>query len=96
MALKKEKEKIAIVPKEKTKIIERKPYDLWMDMDRLFDHFLSNFDELSWGSETSFMTSSDVRIPAMDVVDLGDKFEMRIEMPGVKKRTLMSRLLPHQ
>lgn len=94
MALRKEKEKLAIIPKEKTKIIERKPYDLWMDMDKLFDHFRSNFDELFWGPGPGLMTSTDVRIPAMDVVDLGDKFEMRIEMPGVKKEDINVEVTP--
>ncbi len=94
MALRKEKEKLAIAPKEKTKIIERKPYDLWMDMDRLFERFRSNFDELFWGPGPSLMTSSDVRIPAMDVVDLGDKFELRIEMPGVKKEDINIEVTP--
>ncbi len=88
MAIKKEKEKLAAAPKEKTGMVARRPYDLWMDMDKLFDRFRSNFDELFWSPGTHPMTTSDFRTPKMDVVDLGDKFEMRVEMPGIKKEDI--------
>lgn len=88
------KEKLAITPKEKTGIITRRPYDVWMDMDKLFDRFRSNFDELFWGPGTSLMSSPDFRTPIMDVVDLGDKFEMRIEMPGIKKEDITIEVTP--
>lgn len=94
MAIRKEKERLEIVPKEKTGEITRRPYDLWNDMDRLFNRFRSNFDELFWGSGSKLMTSSDFRTPTMDVVDLGDKFEMRFEMPGVKKEDINIEVTP--
>jgi len=95
MALRKEKkEKLAVIPKEKRGTIARRPYDVWMDMDRLFDRFRSNFDELFWGPETSPMISSDYRTPVMDVVDLGDKYEMRVEMPGIKKEDVNIEVTP--
>jgi HSP20 family protein len=94
MTYKKGKEKNAIIPKERKEMIARRPYDLWMDMDRLFDRFRSNFDELIWGSGINMVTSSDFRTPALDVVDLGDKFEMHIEMPGIKKDDIKVEVTP--
>lgn len=95
MALRKgKKEKLAIVPKEKRGIVAQRPYDLWMDMDKLFDSFRSNFDELFWGPGTSLMSSSDFRTPVIDVVDLGDKYEMHIEMPGIKKEDINIEVTP--
>jgi len=40
------------------------------------------------------MPSSDFRTPIMDVVDLGDKFEMHIEMPGIKKEDINVEVTP--
>jgi len=95
MALKKEKkEKLAIVPKQKGKMITQKPYALWSDMDQLFDRFRSSFDELFWGPQTSFLAPSDYRTPLMDIVDLGDKYEMHVEMPGIKKEDISIEVTP--
>jgi len=90
---KRKKEKLSILPKEKRTTISRRPYDIWMDMDRLFDSFRSNFDELFWGPGASFMT--DFRKPITDVEDLGDKYEMRLEMPGIKKEDINIEVTPH-
>jgi HSP20 family protein len=95
MALRKEKkEKLAIVPKQKTDVIAQRPYELGSDVDQLFDQFRSSFDELFWGPRTSLLASPDYRTPLMDVVDLGDKYEMHVEMPGIKKEDISIEVTP--
>ncbi len=86
--IKGKKDKLAIKPTEgkQAEIIQRKPYDLWTDMDQLFDQFRTNFNDLFWRPDSAFLTSfDDLRTPMMDVADLGDKYEMKIEMPGIPK-----------
>jgi len=68
-------------------ITTMRPFDLWTDFDRIFDRFRSEFDELLWpwsrSEPTTAMTAS--RTPPLDIADLGDKYEMRLEMPGIPK-----------
>jgi HSP20 family protein len=79
---KNKKNKLAVRDKDKkTDIATRRPYDLWTDMDRLFDSFKSNFDDLFWNPTTALAE----RTPPMDIADLGDKYEMHVEMPGIPK-----------
>ena len=89
MAIRKEKKnKLALRPAEKGEITTRGPYDLWSDMDRLFDGFRSEFDDLfwPWGQRSGPLTTmTQKRTPPMDVVDMGDHYEMRLEMPGIPK-----------
>jgi len=95
MVLKKgKKEKLAIFPKQRTGIVARRPYDFWMDIDRPVDRLRQNFDEFFWGPGTSFLTLPDYRTPFMDVVDLGDKYEMHVEMPGIKKEGINIEVTP--
>jgi HSP20 family protein len=92
--IKGKKEKLAIVPKQKTEITAQRPYELWSDMDQLFDRLRSNFDELFWGPRADLIKSSDYRTPLMDIVDLGDKYEMHVEMPGIKKEDINIEVTP--
>jgi HSP20 family protein len=95
MAIKKgKKEKLAIVPKERAGMVTRRPHELMMDMNDFFDSFRSNFDELFWGPGESIMASPDYRMPVMDVVDLGDKYQMHVEMPGIKKEDVSIEVTP--
>jgi len=85
---------------KKNEIIERKPkkadlttrapYDLWRDMDNLFDSFRSGFDDLFWPwTETSpLKTYIQDRTPPMNVADMGDHYEMRLEIPGIPKENI--------
>ncbi len=82
------KNKLMERPKtNKGEITTRRPYDLWWDMDRLFDNFRTEFDDLLWPwTGTNDLTNySQRRIPPMDVADMGDHYEMRLEMPGIPK-----------
>jgi len=91
MAIIGKKDKLAVRPTEEKKaaIIQRRPYDLSTDIDLLFDQFRSNFDDLFWRPHSSIMnTFDDFRAPMMDVADLGNKYEMKVEMPGIPKEKI--------
>lgn len=89
--IKGKKDKLAIRPTEEKQgeIMQRRPYDLWTDIDQLFDQFRTNFNDLFWKpSSNLFSTFNDERIPMMDVADLGNKYEMKVEMPGIPRENI--------
>jgi HSP20 family protein len=91
------KDKLALRPTEKKgELTQRRPAELWSDMDQLFDQFRSNFDHLFWDSPSSmidpFLTT---RTPTMDVVDLGNRYEMTLEMPGISKDNIEIQVMPN-
>lgn len=86
--IKGKKDKLAVRPTEGKhgEITERRPYEIWTNMDQLFDQFRNNFESLIWRPQSSFLSPMDFqRTPMMDVADLGDKYEMKVEMPGIPK-----------
>jgi HSP20 family protein len=85
--IKKDKDnKIAVTPSDqKHEITPMRPYDLWSEMDRMFDSFRSNFDSLFWPWEHRGQQWAQHRTPPMDVADLGDHYMLRLEMPGIPK-----------
>ena len=73
--------------RKKADIVERRPFDLWTDrdqffMDQLFDQFRGNFSSLFLNPRTIV---GENRVPPMDIVDLGDKYEINAELPGMSK-----------
>ncbi len=95
MPIKKEKKgKLAIVPKQKAEVIAQRPYELWSDMDQLFNQFRTNVDELFWGPKTDLLAIPEYRTPLVDIVDHGDKYEMHVEMPGIKKEDISIEVSP--
>lgn len=93
MAIKKKKEnKLTVKPSEdRREITSLRPMDLWSEMDKLFDGFRTDFDDLFWpfGQRNYPITSmTQRRTPPMDVADLGDHYEMRVEMPGIPKEDI--------
>jgi len=95
--IKDRKDKLAIRPTEKKgELAQRRPADLWSEMDQLFDRFKSNFDQLFWDSPRSmvdpFLTT---RTPTMDVVDLGNRYEMAFEIPGISKDNIDIQVTPN-
>lgn len=89
--IKGKKDKLGIKPTEEKQgeIALRRPYDLWTDMDQLFDQFRTNFNDLFRRPDSAFLsTFNELRTPMMDVADLGDKYEMKIEMPGIPKEKI--------
>ncbi|KYK21158.1 hypothetical protein AYK21_05350 [Thermoplasmatales archaeon SG8-52-2] len=90
MAIKRKKEnKLAVRPSQnKGEITSMRPLDLWSEMDRMFDNFRTNFDELFWPWEQSNFPPTSMtqrRTPPLDIADLGDHYEMYLEMPGIPK-----------
>jgi HSP20 family protein len=87
MPIRKNKENKMIERPKKGEITARRPYDLWRDMDSLFDSFRTGFDDLfwPWTGTTGLTTYPQGRTPPMDVVDMGDHYEMRLEVPGIPK-----------
>lgn len=55
----------------------------WINMDRAFDNFRREFEK----SLSSFPTIPTSKIPTLscDVVDEGNKYVIKAEMPGIKK-----------
>ncbi len=96
MAIRKnKKDKLAIRNKEdENRIMPKRPYDLWTDLDTLFDQFRTSFDDIFWSPTTS-LTNIAHRTPPMDIADLGDKYEMQVEMPGIPKDDINIEVTPN-
>jgi HSP20 family protein len=91
MALRGKKDKLAVRPAENKpgEITQPRPYDLWSDMDQLFDQFRTNIDDLFWRPHNIFpRTIDEQQTPMMDVADLGNKYEMKVEIPGISKENI--------
>jgi HSP20 family protein len=84
------KDKIIERKQKKGELTERRPYDIWRDMDSLFDSFRSGFDDLFWPSQgtNTLTTYIQDRTPPMNIADLGDHYEMRLEVPGIPKENI--------
>jgi len=86
---KKKEDKLAIKPSEpRGEITSMRPFDLWSEIDRMFDNFRTDFDELfwPWGQRTYPVTAmTKRRTPPIDVADFGDRYEMHLEIPGIPK-----------
>lgn len=99
MVLKKDKEnKITVRPQErKGELTTRRPTDLWSEMDQIFDNFRSSFDDLFWplGYKQHSMPMIQRRTPPMDIADMGDRYEMRLEMPGIPKDNVDIEVTPN-
>ena len=92
------KNKISIKPKEKkTEIIERNPYNIWSEMDRMFDDFRMGFDDLFWPLRQTRtpIEYNYARAPPMDLADLGDIYEIKAEMPGIPKEDINIEVSPN-
>lgn len=100
MVLGKEKNnKIAVRPSQrKGEVTTRRPVDLWSEMDRMFDNFRSNFDNLFWPWSTQTQpvtTMMERRTPPMDIADMGDRYEMQLDMPGIPKDNINIEVTPN-
>lgn len=96
--IKDRKDKLAIRPTEKkAEITERRPMmDLWSEMDQLFERFRSNFDRLFWETPSTMLSPLyETRTPTMDVADLGNRYEMTLEIPGISKDNIDIQVTPN-
>jgi HSP20 family protein len=92
---KNKKNKLAIRNKEEeNRIMPQRPYDLWTDFDQLFDQFRTSFDDIFWSPRTS-LANMGQRTPPADIADLGDKYEMQVEMPGIPKDDINIEVTPN-
>lgn len=74
---------------------ERRPWELFEDMDRWFSDLRSEFDRKFWGSLTPFGGESlAVREPLVDLADAGREYVLRADLPGVAKEDLDLRVTP--
>jgi HSP20 family protein len=99
MVLKKEK-KNAVAVRHKNKsgeIMRRRPVDMWTDIDRMFDRFRSDFTDLfwPWSQRDELTTFLPTKAPPMDLADLGDRYEMQVEMPGMPKENINIEVTPN-
>ena len=98
MAIRKSKKnKIMVRPEEKAELTTRKTYDLWTDIDQLFDNFRSDLDDLflPGGQRGQLTTMTPKRTPPMDIADMGDHYEMKLEMPGIPKDKIDIQVTPN-
>lgn len=72
---------------KKGEIAERRPFDVMVDIDDLFNQFKMSFEDMFRYPHPGSLVS-DNRIPTMDVVDLGDNYEINAELPGISKENI--------
>ena len=84
---KNEKKKGGLVPRGYAR-----PLSTMRDFDRIFDEFRSGFENMFFGPvdfgkpfRGLMPVPESVREPVMDLADLGDKFELTAEMPGIPR-----------
>jgi HSP20 family protein len=87
----------AITPYENDTNITRRPYDIWSEMDQMFDSFRSGFDTLfsPWLGSNTLTNIREQRTPLMDIADHGDKYELHVEIPGFKKDDIDIQVTPN-
>ena len=93
---KRKKDKLMVKPdrKKQGEIVERRPFDMWTNMDQLFDQFRTNLDDIFWHPRSSMLSTYEHRLPSMDVADLGDKYELKVEIPGIPKEDINIEVTP--
>ncbi|MBS3748259.1 MAG: Hsp20/alpha crystallin family protein [Candidatus Thermoplasmatota archaeon] len=94
------KEKLPVQKKGKKggEVSERDRYDVWNEMDKLFNQFRSSFNDLFYRTVPQESTArSDIGVmpPVSDIVDHGDEFEMNVELPGVSKDDINIEVTPY-
>lgn len=94
------KEKLPVRNKEKKggEVSERDRYDVWNEMDRLFNQFRSSFNDLFYRTvpqQSTPRSEPGLIPPVADIVDHGDEFEMNVELPGVSKDDINIEVTPY-
>jgi HSP20 family protein len=79
-------------------IATKRPYGLWNQIDRLFDDFHSEFNDLFWprrhrhgGSLESYHP---MKPALLDLEDKGDSYELTVDIPGASKEDLNIEITP--
>ena len=68
---------------KKTELVPAWPFN-WQSLDRAFDNFRKEFEK-SFSSFPSLPSMPKISSLSCDIVDEGDKYVIKAEMPGVKK-----------
>lgn len=92
------KGKLSIKPKKKEKmeITERRPHDLWIDLDQMFNRFRTDMDDLFLSPFRRFPVAlSEFKTPSTDIADCDDKYEVCAEMPGIPKNDINIEVTPN-
>jgi len=94
------KEKLPVRSKKRKggEVFERDRYDVFNEMDRLFNQFRSSFNDLFYRNvpqESTLESETSLMPPVADVVDHGDEFEMNVELPGVSKEDINIEVTPY-
>jgi HSP20 family protein len=78
-------------------MVEKRPFDLWTDIDRMFNDFRSDFTNLFWPwSQRNELTNMiPTKTPPMNIADLGDRYEMHVEIPGIPKENINIEVTPN-
>lgn len=72
------------------------PTNLRTELDRLFDDFRSSFSDLFWPWSTGNQWMATMtQTPPIDVVDKGDKYEIKADMPGIPKDNINIEVTPN-
>jgi HSP20 family protein len=69
--------------KQKTELVPAWPFN-WQSLDRAFENFRKEFEK-SFSTFPSLHSLSKMSSLSCDVVDEGDKYVIKAEVPGVKK-----------
>lgn len=92
MSIRKEKKNAVVVcPSNKgDELTTRRSFDLWTDIDRMFDNFRSGFTNLygPWSQRNELSALIPTKTPPMDLADFGDRYEMHLEIPGMPKENI--------
>lgn len=68
---------------KKTELVSAWPFN-WQSLDKAFDNFRKEFEK-SFASFPSLPSMPKITSLSCDIVDEGDKYLIKAEMPGVKK-----------
>lgn len=94
------KEKLPVRSKKRKggEVFEPGRYEVFKEMDRLFNQFRSSFNDLFYRTvpqESTPESETALMAPVADVVDHGDEFEMKVELPGVSKDDINIEVTPY-
>jgi|Deesub1362A_J573_1020465.scaffolds.fasta_scaffold00098_27 HSP20 family protein len=85
-----------IIPREiGGNIMMRESLSLWNEFDRLFKEFRRSVDELLRPFNVGIESADSTRVPAMDIADVGDKYEVKVELPGIPKEDIDIKVTPY-
>jgi HSP20 family protein len=83
----KDKENLEIKEEEETKPSLIRPLDIMTDIDQWFNRMWRGFDDFMY-KPYRLMEMPSMRIPAIDVVEEKDKYEVTAEIPGLNKEEI--------